>query len=230
MASRRIGSWRVTVSRDLRSPAELAKRYDTVASTWSRTAHRLNLEAAYKKPLIESGAPTALARTGEKARVLDCGIGSGSLSIALNSTLPKQIAYHGIDMSGEMLATAEVAMRQVGLSSTLKQADILSIPYANQSFDLVMAAHVLEHLPEPRRALTEMVRVLKPGGRLFVCMTRRSVFGTLIQVRWRTWAVTDSQGVKWLRECHLSDIGFQPVMLGSYAGQASTAFWARRPA
>ena len=230
MASRQIGSWHVAVSRHPRTPGELANRYDAVARNWAQTAHRFQLESAYRKPLIESGAPAVLAHVGAQARSLDCGVGSGSLSIALNRTLPKPIAYHGIDMSGEMLATADAAMHQAGLSSTLKQADILSIPYADQSFDLVMAAHVLEHLPEPRRALIEMIRVLKPGGLLFICMTRRSFFGALIQIRWRTWAVTARQGVGWLRDCHLSDIGFQPVKLGSYAGQASMAFWARRPA
>ena len=230
MASRQIGSWQVAVSRHPRTPRELTRRYDAAARNWARTVHRFQLEAAYRELLIESGAPAALARAGVKAHALDCGVGSGSLSIALSRILPKQIAHHGIDMSGEMLATADVAMRQAGLSSTLKQADILSIPYADQSFDVVMAAHVLEHLPEPRRALIEMTRVLKPGGLLFVCMTRRSFFGALIQVRWRTWAITERQGAGWLRDCHLSDIGFRPVKLGSCAGQASMALWALRPA
>jgi len=161
--------------------------------------------------------------------VLDCGIGCGSLSIALNSILPDHVAFYGIDMSAAMLATADVMMRQTGLLPQLKQADIHSIPYADQSFDFVMAAHVLEHLPEPQRALNEMIRVLKPGGMLFVCMTRRSVFGALIQLRWRTWAITERQGVAWLQDCQLADIGFRPVNLGSYAGKASMAFWARRP-
>lgn len=228
MTSHQIGSWRVTVSRDPWTSEELANRYDAVARSWERTAHRFQLEAAYRAPLIESGTSAALACAAGKARALDCGVGSGSLSLALNSTLPKKIAFHGIDLSGQMLDTAETVMRQAGISATLTQANILTIPYANQSFDLVMAAHVLEHLTEPRRALNEMIRVLKPGGRLFVCMTRRSFFGALIQVGWRTWAVTDAQGVGWLRDCHLLSIGFQRIKLGTYAGQASTAFWARR--
>lgn len=227
VASRQIGSWHFAISRRAWTPEELADRYDTVSASWERTTHRFRVEDAYREPLMESGARTALAGAG--ARALDCGIGTGSLSIALDTILPKPVAYHGIDVSGEMLATAEVAMQQTGLSPKLQQADILSIPYADQSFDLVMAAHVLEHLTEPQRALTEMTRVLKPGGLLFVCMTQRSIFGSLIQLRWRTWAVTERQGVEWLRDCHLSGIEFLPVTLGSCAGQASLAFWARRP-
>lgn len=229
MTSHQIGSWQVAISRRPRPPEELASRYDAVSRSWRQTAQRFQLETAYRKPLLTCDAETVLAHAGSEARVLDCGIGCGSLSIALNSVLPNQIAYCGIDMSGEMLAAADIVMRQAGLSPQLKQADILSIPYADQSFDFVMAAHVLEHLPEPQLALNEMIRVLKPGGMLFVCITRRSIFGALIQFRWRTWAITERQGIGWLRDCHLSNIGFLPVNLGACAGLASLAFWARRP-
>ncbi len=229
LTSHRIGSWQVAISRQPRAPEELARRYDAVSRSWRRTARRFRLETAYRESLLACDARAVLAHAGSAARVLDCGIGSGSLSIALNSVLPDQAAYYGIDMSGEMLATADVVMRQTGLSPQLKKADILSIPYADRCFDFVMAAHVLEHLPEPQRALNEMIRVLKPGGMLFICMTRRSVFGALIQLRWRTWAVTARQGVAWLRDCQLADIAFRNVNLGSCAGKASMAFWARRP-
>lgn len=229
MTNYRLGSWQVAISRQLRNKKDLASQYDAASRNWGRTARRYGLDAAYRRPLVASGAQAILGSVGSTARVLDCGVGSGSLSIALNSILPERLNYCGIDLSGEMLARADVEMRQAALTPELKQADILSIPYADASFDFVMAAHVLEHLPEPQYALKEMVRVLKPGGMLFVCLTRRSNFGAFIQMRWRTWAITEQQGVVWLEACQLKDIGFQPVHLGFCAGQASTAFWARRP-
>lgn len=229
MTNYQFGSWRLAISRQLRTKADLASQYDAASRNWGRTARRYGLDAAYRRLLVASGAQAVLGSIGSKARVLDCGIGSGSLSIALNSILPERLNYCGIDLSGEMLATADAEMRQAVLAPELRQADILSIPYADASFDFVMAAHVLEHLPEPQHALKEMVRVLKPGGMLFVCLTRRSHFGAFIQMRWRTWAVTEQQGVSWLEACQLKDIGFQPAHLRSCAGQASTAFWARRP-
>ncbi len=227
IASRDFGSWHVEISRGARTPCVMARQYDGVAENWPRTAHRFQLEAAYREALLASGAHIALA--GSTARAMDCGVGSGTLSIALASILPKQIECHGIDMSREMLATANIAMKQAKLSLTLNQADILSIPYPDQFFDLVMAAHVLEHLPDPRCALSEMIRVLKPGGLLFVCMTRRSFFGALVQLRWRTWAITERQGVGWMRDCEMSNVAFQPVNLGACAGQSSLAFWAHKP-
>jgi demethylmenaquinone methyltransferase/2-methoxy-6-polyprenyl-1,4-benzoquinol methylase len=119
-------------------------------------------------------------------------------------------------------------MQHAGLRPQLQQADVMSLPYDDQSFDVVMAAHVLEHLPDPQRALAEMVRVLKPGGMVFLCVTRPSLFGALVQLLWRTWAISEQQGVAWLHDAQLVDVGNQPVRLGSFAGFASTAFWARR--
>lgn len=229
MTNYRFGSWQVAISRQPRTKEDLTSQYDAASRNWQQMTRRYKLNAAYRRALAASGAGGALGKVGSRATVLDCGVGSGALAIALRSILPASPKVCGIDLSGEMLARADVEMRKAGLMPELRQADILSIPYADASFDCVMAAHVLEHLPEPICALKEMVRVLKPGGRLFVCLTRRSKFGAFIQMKWRTWAITQQQGAAWLQECGLKDIGFQPIRLGSCAGQASTAFWARRP-
>jgi len=227
--TRHLGSWSFSVNRDVHSRKDLSRQYDEVAARWQEIALRFNLQAAYCKSLIESGFPTSFTDRGEASVVLDCGVGSGSLSIALQSLVPNRVAYHGIDISSGMLRAAKNAMGQVGIIPTLKQANILSIPYADRTFDLVMSAHVLEHLPDPRKALMEMIRVLKPGGRLFICMTRRSFFGALIQFRWRTWAVTAKQGVEWLSGSELDAVNFQFLDFGFLARRASIAFWARKP-
>ncbi len=230
MTSLRIGSWQVSISRCLLPPGQLASRYDANAADWGCTARRYQLETAYQQTLFASGATDLLMGVSGEAQVLDCGVGTGSLSIALQGLLADEpINWHGIDTSSEMLDTAEASAGHAGMTISLKLANVLSIPYADASFDMVMAAHVLEHLPQPDRALKEMVRVLKPGGRLFICMTRRSLFGMLIQMRWRTWAVTEPQGMAWLRGCRLSDIGVCSINLGRFAGLGSTAFWAKRP-
>lgn len=230
MTSYRFGSWPVAISRWPRTKEDLVSQYDAASHNWNRIAQRYGLDAAYRKPLIASDAQSAFAKGGSDGQVLDCGIDSGSLSIALNSILLERPAFHGIDLSSEMLAAAGRELRQIGATPELKQADILSISYANDSFDLVMGAHVLEPLPEPRRALEEMFRVLKPGGPLFVCLTRRSNFGALIQLRWRTWTITEPQGVLWLEACGFEDIKSQPANFGSHAGAATIALWGRRPA
>lgn len=226
IASGRFGSWELALRRRTRTAGDLAGSYDKASESWAQTSQRFRLETAYRDPLLASGAPEALGPPG--ARVLDCGIGSGSVSLALASVIARPPDYHGIDTSGAMLAAADAELRRAGIVAELRQSDIRSIPHPDHTFDVVMAAHVLEHLPEPQVAVREMVRVLKPGGVMFACMTRRSVFGTFVQFRWRTWMVSERQGIAWLRESGMDGIGFQPIGLGFGAGRASTAFWARK--
>ena len=228
MATRRIGSWEVLISRRPLSTTDLASRYDAVSGKWARTARRFQLNTAYREPLLTSRVVMNLMQVEPQARILDCGVGNGSLSIALDSLVKGSVDFHAIDTSAEMLVQAKSVMQHAGLDPHLQQADVMSLPYEDQSFDVVMAAHVLEHLPDPQRALAEMVRVLKPGGMVFLCVTRPSLFGALVQLLWRTWAITEQEGVAWLNASQLVDVGYQPVRLGS-AGFASTAFWARRP-
>ncbi|MEM7711939.1 MAG: class I SAM-dependent methyltransferase, partial [Pseudomonadota bacterium] len=222
-----FGSWELALRRRTRTAGDLADLYDGASKSWARTSRRFGLETAYRDPLIASGAVEVLAKPS--ARVLDCGIGSGNLSLALAGIAREPLDHHGIDTSGAMLKAANDELRRAAIVPQLHQADVRSIPYPNRTFDVVMAAHVLEHLSEPRLALHEMVRVLKPGGVLFACMTRRSAFGAIVQLRWRTWMVAEWQGIAWLRESGLTGIGVRPLVLGSWAGRASTAFWARKP-
>ena len=227
MTTRRFGSWEINISRRTLSSADLASRYDAVSGKWARTARRFQLNAAYCEPLMASQVVIDLMQVEPKACILDCGVGNGSLSIALGSLMTGPADFHAIDTSAEMLVQAKTVMQHAGLDPHLQQADVMSLPYEDQTFDVVMAAHVLEHLPDPQRALAEMVRVLKPGGMVFLCVTRPSLFGALVQLLWRTWAITEQEGIAWLNASRLVDIGYQPVRLGS-AGFASTAFWARR--
>lgn len=229
MASRRIGSWEVMISRWPLSTTDLASRYDAVSGRWARTVRRFQLKTAYREPLLASQVVIDLTEIEPRARILDCGVGNGSLSIALDSIKKGPVDFHAIDTSAEMLVQAKSVMQHAGLEPHLQQADIMSLPYDDQSFDVVMAAHVLEHLPDPERALAQMIRVLKPGGMVFLCVTRPSLFGAVVQFLWCTRAISEQQGIAWLHASQLVDVGYQPVRLGS-AGFVSTAFWARRPA
>jgi ubiquinone/menaquinone biosynthesis C-methylase UbiE len=96
-------------------------------------------------------------------RVLDVGVGTGFLSIML-----AEMGHHvvGVDLSEDMLEVARGKMKDKGLKFALEIGDAENLPFDNGSFDAVVNRAVLWTLPDPKKALSEWKRVLKPKGKL----------------------------------------------------------------
>ncbi len=204
--SRWFGSWQISVRRQPFSPPEMTRRYDRVAPGWERMVSRLGFPTCFRLLLEKAVADLPPGRPGAELRILDCGVGTGALSEALAQAMPGCIDLHAVDTSKAMLARAGHSLRELGLSPTLLQGDVRDLPYDDAYFDLVMTSHLLEHFAEPHAALAEMARVLKPGGRLVACMTRRSALGLLIHLKWRTHRLTPGQARSWLRSVGLENV------------------------
>jgi SAM-dependent methyltransferase len=99
----------------------------------------------------------------ERARVLEVGCGTGVMS-ALIAALPSVAEVVGIDPSEGLVRRARVHARHL----TFDVGDGQALPYADDSFDGVVFATTLCHLPDPQAALTEALRVMRPGGSLLV--------------------------------------------------------------
>lgn len=108
------------------------------------------------------------------ARVLDAGCGSGRHLRAL-AKLP-DLKIVGIDRNAKDVADALAGLKNMpdALSSDycVTEADINELPFEDETFDCVICAEVLEHIPEHEKALSELVRVLKPRGQLVVSVPR----------------------------------------------------------
>ena len=100
--------------------------------------------------------------------ILEVGCGTGGAVRALASQVGQQGRVIGIDASATMIAEAEKRAAGVDLPIEFRVADAHALPFPDNSFDGCYADGVFEILPDPRRALTEMVRVLRPGGRLVI--------------------------------------------------------------
>jgi ubiquinone/menaquinone biosynthesis C-methylase UbiE len=100
-------------------------------------------------------------------RVLELGCGPGYLWAANQDRLPQGVQLTLTDFSGGMVEEAHTRLAgRDGVS--FKVVDAQSIPYDDQHFDVVIANHMLYHVPDRDRALSEIRRVLtQPGGRFF---------------------------------------------------------------
>ena len=106
-------------------------------------------------------------RPGDK--VLDLGCGEGRH--AISSYLLADVDVIGLDLSCKDLATAKQRLDEFQQGQTLASKSCsfvcgsgLQLPFANDSFDKVICAEVLEHIPDYQSVLDEIRRVLKPGG------------------------------------------------------------------
>ena len=101
-------------------------------------------------------------RAGERVLEAGCGVGAQTVELARRSPGAEITA---VDISADSLAAAERRVHEAGLAGVcFRQADLLDLPFADESFDHVILCFVLEHLPYPDLALRHLARVVRPGG------------------------------------------------------------------
>ena len=136
---------------------KVAERYDLMNDLMSLGLHR-----AWKAFAIGVARP----RPGE--RILDIAAGSGDLARAL----AKRVAPGGevclTDINHRMLERGRDRLLDAGIMAPAVQCDGERLPFAGESFDCVTVAFGLRNMTHKDAALTEMRRVLKPGGRVVV--------------------------------------------------------------
>ncbi|MGD9508362.1 MAG: methyltransferase domain-containing protein [Geminicoccaceae bacterium] len=106
--------------------------------------------------------------TGSGRDVLDVGCGFGLETPRLAAAVRTGGKVSGIDKSEEFVALAQRRATAAGLEIELRTGDAQALPYPDHGFDIVRAERVMVYLPDPARALAEMRRVAKPGGRIAI--------------------------------------------------------------
>jgi ubiquinone/menaquinone biosynthesis C-methylase UbiE len=121
------------------------------------------------------------------ARVLDAGCGTGTLTLALLRTLRAPVKLTALDLSASSMATAK---RYVDKSEPREQkvhfaqANILSLPFADESFDLIVTSGVLEYVPLDD-GFGELARCIARGGHLLHLPMRPSPVTALLEILFR---------------------------------------------
>ncbi|MBU0713746.1 MAG: methyltransferase domain-containing protein [Verrucomicrobia bacterium] len=131
---------------------ELASRYDS----WYETDEGRRHDAAQKQAVL---ALLPKHATGGRC-LLDVGCGTGHWSLFFAQ---QDYEVTGVDICPEMIAAAQACK---ALHCRFDVADAMNLPFLDKSFDVVSAMAMLEFISDTRRVCAEMIRCLKPGGRL----------------------------------------------------------------
>lgn len=139
-------------------PEEVAGMFDDVAKHYDRTNNVLSAGNAvlWRAAMVRAVAPVA----GE--RILDVAAGTGTSSAALARSGARVVA---VDFSPGMVEQGRKKHKKIEFI----EADAEKLPFGDNEFDAVAISFGLRNISDPKAALSEMYRVLKPGGRLVIC-------------------------------------------------------------
>ena len=148
-------------------PDAVRATFEGIAPRYDLANHLLSggLDFLWRRRLIRE------AVVSRPRDVLDLATGSGDVALALREVLPIDVKVTGLDFCPPMLAEAErkrIAAGHSPDSLRFMQGDCLSLNFPDDSFDLVTIAFGLRNLCDRAVGLSEMQRVLRPGGRLLI--------------------------------------------------------------
>ncbi len=138
------------------------------------------LERLFGEILFQGFAESAVQMGVATGKVLDVGTGPGRIAIRIAKLNPK-FSIDAIDLSKTMLTLAEQNAREqrVGDRIRFSLGDAKRIPFADQTFDLVVCHNMLHQLPDPLVTVKEIDRVTKPHGAILIRDVRRLPAGIM---------------------------------------------------
>ena len=116
---------------------------------------------------VENSAAYLLPSLRPGLDLLDVGCGPGTITVDLAARVAPGWVV-GLDLSPEPLAEARAAAERAGVDVSFQVGDVYALEAPDDSFDVVHAHQVLQHLTDPIAALREMARVCRPGGRVAI--------------------------------------------------------------
>ena len=149
-----------------------AKETEKIKRIWEKQAPRYDRNMAlWDKILFGDGRRWVCSRA--RGEVLEVAIGTGrNLDF-----YPEGVRLTGIDLSPAMLELARDRARVLGFEVDLREGDAQDLPFPDEPFDTVVCTLSLCNVPDDRRAVAEMKRVLKPGGWLLLLDHVRAASG-----------------------------------------------------
>lgn len=143
---------------------QVAEMFNRISGKYDFLNHFLSagIDKSWRKKAIAS------LKTVQPKQILDIATGTGDMAIA--SLVLQPDCIHGVDISEGMLKVGIEKMKEKGLEDKVKLqlGDSEHLPYEEQSFDAITCAYGVRNFENLEKGLTEMFRVLKPGGKIAI--------------------------------------------------------------
>ena len=153
-------------------PKTVSEETERLKRIYEKQAPRYDRSIAFwEKVLFRDGRQWVCSRA--QGEVLEVAIGTGR-NLAF---YPAGVRLTGIDLSPAMLERARERAGELGMEVDLREGDAQDLPLPDGSFDTVVCTLSLCNVPDDRKAVAEMKRVLKPGGRLLLLDHVRAASG-----------------------------------------------------
>lgn len=176
------------------------------AATWANEVAEMHME--FVRPYMPS-----------EGTVAELGCGSARLLARIGRERPG-LRLVAVDYERTAVELAQASARTFGVTIETHLDDVNDLDFPDESFDMVLSGGLLEHFPDPKPALEEMVRALKPGGSFYAGVVPRKWFSLHRPMhRWRgpqVYRTTHSayDYAQWLRELGMVDV--VPLTRGVY--------------
>lgn len=184
-------------------PGALQSIYDAAATGWQDGIAKLGFLDAYAS-LMQAVPPR------RAARVLDVGCGTGAFAQAWIDAHGLPAALTLTDISDPMLKTAAA---RIPAAQTLRMplgSELAALPQQ----DVILCAHVIEHLDRPEDALAQLFEQLTPDGILVLALSRPHWCTALVRWRWGNAAFTPEAATQMLSKAGFDDVVLHPFAKG----------------
>lgn len=153
----------------------IAKRYDLMNSLMT-----LGMDQRWRRQVVQR------VGAGHAKQIIDVCCGTGQLSMELAQAVGPAGRIIGLDFSENMLQVGREQLEKSSLSEVIRfvQGDAMHLPFGDNSFDGATVGWGLRNLPDLRQGIREMVRVVKPGGKVVSLDMAKPTLPFFKQVYW----------------------------------------------
>ena len=143
----------------------IRKLFDNIAPDYDKLNHilSLNIDKGWRKKAVRE-----IVDVQSPIAVLDVACGTGDFTIEIAQKAAKGSRVTGIDLSEGMMKIGREKIKAAGVSADMVQGDCEALPYADGTFDRISVGFGVRNFEHLEIGLQEMLRVLKPGGKLVI--------------------------------------------------------------